>query len=250
MMNQGYNPFSLSHKKILITGASSGIGQACAIECSRMGAQVVITGRSETKLADTYMQLSGNGHLSIIADLLSDLSIKQLVEKLPVLDGVVLCSGISKIRPIVSCSRDLFYETFNSNLFSPVELLRSIVRNKKIEHSSSIVFIGSIGGTNSWYHSFGIYNSTKAALQSIMHNFAVELALQQIRVNIINPGLVRTPMASFLSEDLVNQMMKQSLLNRIGMPIDIARSAVFLLSDASSWITGQSLVVDGGITAY
>ena len=246
-----YNPFSLKGKTILVTGASSGIGRASAIECSKMGAKVIITGRNEERLKETLDLMEGEDGQSFICELTSQDALEQLVEDLPVLTGVVLCAGRSRSLPILFSTREKFDEIFNINFFSPVELMRLLCKKKKFVTGGSAVFIVSIGGTRRWTPGNAIYGASKAALQSIVNYYAVELGHKKIRVNGINPGMVETPLihhGTLTQEQLDSDRMKYPL-ERYGQPLDIAHAVIFLLSDAASWITGQCLVIDGGITA-
>lgn len=246
-----YNPFSLKGKTILVTGASSGIGRASAIECSKMGAKVIITGRNEERLKETLDLMEGEDGQSFICELTSQDALEQLVEDLPVLTGVVLCAGRSRSLPILFSTREKFDEIFNINFFSPVELMRLLCKKKKFVTGGSAVFIVSIGGTRRWTPGNAIYGASKAALQSIVNYYAVELGHKKIRVNGINPGMVETPLihhGTLTQEQLDSDRMKYPL-ERYGQPLDIAHAVIFLLSDAASWITGHCIVIDGGITA-
>lgn len=246
-----YNPFSLEGKTILVTGASSGIGQATAIECSKMGAKLIITGRDKERLQVTLSNLKGEGHLAITCELTSDEDVEQLISKVPLLNGVVLCAGRGLSLPILFSSRKKIDPIFDINFFAPIELFRLLCKKKKFGEQASVVFIVSIGGTRRWTPGNGIYGASKAALNSYIHSAAIELGHKKIRVNGISPGMVETPLihsGAISQEQMDNDRMKYPL-ERYGKPVDIAHSAIFLLSDASSWITGHSLVVDGGITA-
>ena len=246
-----YNPFTLEGKTVLITGASSGSGKATSIECSKMGATCVITGRNKERLQETMDLLTGDGHIQLSADLTNEEELLDIIDKVPMLDGIALCAGVALTQPILYSSRKFFNQVFEPNFFAPVELLRLLVKKKKLNHPSSVVFIDSIGGTSSWSPGNGIYGSSKAALQSIMHSFAIELSSKHIRVNTINPGMVDTPLIhrGTISEEQLQEDMARYPLGRYGRPEDIAQGVVYLLSDASSWVTGHSLVIDGGITA-
>lgn len=246
-----YNPYSLVGKTILITGASSGIGRATAIECSKLGATCVITGRNKERLQETFDALVGEEHMQIVADIVDDSSLNSLVEQLPPLNGLAFCAGIGMTKPILYSSRSFFNQVYDINLFAPIELVRLVTRAKRFQKESSVVFIDSIGGTGRWNPGNAIYGSSKAALQSIMHYFAVELGAKHIRVNTINPGMVDTPLIhkGSITEEQMKADMAMYPLGRYGKPEEIARGVVYLLSDAAAWITGHSLVVDGGITA-
>lgn len=245
-----YNPFSLSGKTILITGASSGIGKAIAIECSRMGASVVITGRNENRLDATFTQLYGDGHLQFIADLLDFNSFSLFCSKLPKLDGVVNCAGLMQTGLYQYLSKDMLDSVMNTNFYSPFLLTQSLLKFKKISKGCSIVFISSISGVNISSIGNTAYSASKGAINGFMKNIAVELAPKRIRVNSINPGMVKTDFFSS-GEITSEQLEKDSLrypLKRYGKPEEIAYAAIYLLSDATSWMTGSNLVIDGGYT--
>lgn len=245
-----YNPFSLSGKKILITGASSGIGKAIAVECSKMGAQLLLCGRNRERLEEVHSSLTGNGHQCFIGDLTQNTSIEELVGQVEQLDGCVFSAGRGLTLPFPFATQEKFDEVFSINFFSPVELFRLLVKKKKMRLNASIVFITSIGGIWSFPVGNSIYGASKAALQSMVESCAKELAPKKIRVNSVNPGMVNTPLIKerpFTEEQLVKDMERYPL-KRYGEPEEIAYGVIYLLSDASSWVTGQALVIDGGIT--
>lgn len=245
-----YNPFYLSNKNILVTGASSGIGRAIAIECVKLGANVIITGRDETRLHETALMMENAQPLEIVADLTDYSEIERVVKKIDKLDGVVLCAGRGNTMPFQFATREKLNEVFDINFFSPVELVRQFYKKKKISKGGSIVFIASIGGN--YIHEIGnsLYGSSKAALNSMMKFCAREFSSRLIRVNSICPGMVETPLIrkGTISDEQMEMYKEKYPLGRFGRPEEIAYSAVFLLSDASAWITGQSLVIDGGST--
>lgn len=245
------NPFSLVGKTILITGASSGIGKATAIECSKMGATIVLCGRNVERLNEVKTLLLGENHIIFDGDLLQDDVLQSLVAKVPQLDGVVLSAGKGLTLPFAFSAREKFDDIFNINFFSPIELLRLLIKKKKLNPNSSVVFIVSIGGTKRFAVGNSIYGASKAALQSMVNFCAQELAPKKIRINGINPGMVETPLIrrGTLTEEQLKEDMDKYPLKRYGKPEDIAYGAIYLLSDASSWITGQSIVIDGGITS-
>lgn len=244
-----YNPFTLKGKTILVTGASSGIGQATAVECAQMGAEVVITGRDTERLQATA-DLVGTPKTMIAADLTNQEDVERLVAALPPLDGAVLCAGNSTTLPLQFGSREKFDEMFNVNFFAPVELLRLMYKKKVIQKGSSVVLIASIGGTHSFMPGNGVYGASKAALNSLMKYAAREYASRKIRVNSICPGMVDTPLIhrGTITEEQLAEDAKRYPLGRYGKPDDIANGAVYLLSDASSWLTGHDLVIDGGFS--
>lgn len=244
-----YNPFTLKGKTILVTGASSGIGQATAVECAQMGAEVVITGRDTERLQATA-DLMGNLKAQIAADLTNQEDVERLVASLSPLDGAVLCAGNSTTLPLQFGSREKFDEMFNVNFFAPVELLRLMYKKKVLQKGASVVLIASIGGTHSFMPGNGVYGASKAALNSLMKYAAREYASRKIRVNSICPGMVDTPLIhrGTITEEQLAEDAKRYPLGRYGKPDDIANGAVYLLSDASSWLTGHDLVIDGGFS--
>ena len=245
-----FNPFSLNGRTILVTGASSGIGRTTAIECSRMGSRLIITGRDRERLDEVMHELRGEGHQSIIADLTQADKVENLLSQLPVVDGVVLCAGQGTVVPFKMADRKKIDPIFEINYFAPVELLRLILKKRKLANGSSVVFVSSIGGVDSITIGNSIYGASKAALNSAMRFCALELASKQIRVNSVCPGMVNTRLiqGGAVSEEQHQADMQKYPLKRYGEPEDIAHGIVYLLSNASSWVTGHSLVIDGGYT--
>jgi NAD(P)-dependent dehydrogenase (short-subunit alcohol dehydrogenase family) len=243
-----YNPFSLASKTILVTGASSGIGRCIAVECSKMGASIVIIGRNLDRLNETLAEMHGNNHSILSVDLTEKEKVSSFVDQLPELDGIVHSAGITNKVPAKFITAQKIDEIFSTNYHAPVLLTQSLLKNKKIRKQSSIVFISSIA---SFYASASnaLYSSSKGALNSYLRVLALELAPRQIRVNGIQPGIVRTEMLEQFpfQEDLANHE-KMYPLGRFGKPEDIAYAAVYLLSDASNWVTGSNFIIDGGVT--
>ena len=242
-----YNPFSLEGKTVLVTGASSGIGQATAIECAKMGAKVVITGRNIERLQETFDQLEGEGHLQIVADLNSEDEISKLVEQCPVLNGLVNNAGRGKSKPVNFIGLQDLQDVYQTNLFGVALLTKMLLKKKKIAKEGSIVFTSSISAYMT-AAGLSIYASSKAAVAAYMRTCAIELGPKGIRANAILPGMVETKLinsGTYTDEDKQNDLALYPL-GRYGRPEDIARAMVFLLSDASAWITGAELVVDGG----
>ena len=250
-MGVTYNPFTLEGKTILVTGASSGIGKATALECAKMGAKLVITGRNEARLNEVYNSLEGEGHIQIIADLSNDEDVQRLVDEIPVLNGCVNNAGYNVMSVIPFIKKDELGRIMNVNLTAPIMLTHLLVKKKKIAKDSSIVFTSSISarGRNSVGNS--MYSATKGGLSSFMKNAALELAAKRIRCNAVLPGMVETP----LKEGKANVTEEQWEINRqlyplkrFGKPEEIAYGIIYLLSDASAWVTGTELVIDGGMT--
>ena len=244
------NPFSLQGKTILVTGASSGIGQATAISCARMGAGIVITGRDEERLRLVGDQLGSQCVAQITADLTHPVEVEHLIKSLPLLDGAVLCAGNSTTLPLQFGAREKFDDMFEVNFFAPVELLRLMYKKKILNKGASVVMIASIGGTHSFMPGNGVYGASKAALNAVMKYAAREYASRKVRVNSICPGMVDTPLIhrGTITEEQLAEDAKRYPLGRYGQPEDIANGAIYLLSDASGWLTGHDLVIDGGFS--
>lgn len=244
-----YNPFSLEGKTVLITGASSGIGAETAVECSRMGATVIITGRNEERLEQTLSKLDisfGSSHKMIVADLTEESSLALLVEQVGTVDGLVNNAGINRVKPVSFIKQEDLNYVFLNNTWTAINLTRWLCKKKKLNKNSSIVFTSSV---SAFYNAPGraLYAGSKAALTSFMRSFAIELAEKGIRANAVHPGMVETKMIKEnLTEEELQNNLKEYPLNRYGRPIDVAYAIIYLLSDASSWVTGTSMIVDGG----
>lgn len=247
-----YNPFSLEGKTILITGASSGIGRGTAIECSKMGAQVVINGRDKERLQETFVELHGEGHRTLAADLTETKEVDRIIDQVPVLNGVVHCAGISQIKMVKFMDYMSLNNIFNTNVIGPLAFNSVLLKKRKIKKGSSLVFISSISGVYASQVGEAEYGASKAALAGFVKAAALELAAQGTRVNYICPGVIETPLLNvsngmFTEEDLEG-LKRQYPLRRFGKPEDVARCAVYLLSDASSFMTGTGILLDGGFT--
>jgi len=247
-----YNPFSLEGKTILITGASSGIGRGTAIECSRMGANVVLTGRNVERLQETLSRMEGADHLILAGDLTVEDEMNRVISEMPSLNGVVHCAGISQIKMVKFMDSKSLDNVFDVNFFGPITLNNALIQKKKIQKDSSIVFISSISGIYATQIGEAGYGATKAALAGYAKSAALELAARGTRVNCIHPGVIETPLLSVnnstFSEEELETLKKRYPLKRFGQPADVARCAIYLLSDASSFMTGASLLLDGGFT--
>lgn len=242
------DPFSLVGKRILITGASSGIGRQIAISCAQMGAQLVISGRNTERLAATFAELEGDAHTQITADLSRQEDIDRLVAETGIANGVVHAAGISKLAPFRMISRAQLDEMFSSNVFAPILLTKALLAKKRISSNGSILFISALA-SHVGPLATGAYSASKAALLGAMRTLALEVVKQGIRANCIAPGYVRTPMLDALNQGggSIGEHVNLTPLG-LGEPEDIAYAAVFYLSDASRWITRNYFVVDGGLT--
>ena len=245
-----HNPFSLESKTILVTGASSGIGRAIAVECSKMGASVILTARNEARLQETLSQMQGGNHSIIIADLNNKSDLLFLIEKTPALDGLVNCAGQLKTLPFQFTNFDLLTDIMNVNFTAPTLMSAQLVKDKKFKKNSSIVFISSISGVVCAGRGNSMYSASKGAVNGIMKNMALDLAPKGIRVNSVNPAMVETHIfdAEVITPEQFEEDKKHYPLKRYGKPEEIAYAVVYLLSDASQWITGTNLIIDGGYT--
>ena len=243
------NPFSLEGKRILVTGASSGIGRAIAIECSKMGATMLITARNEERLNETMSRLHGCGHESFCVEMTDEKSVESMIEQFDELDGVVLCAGKAMTLPFLFNTSEKVKEIFELNFFAQVSLLRFLYKKKLMKKESSIVIISSIAGNYDISIGHSAYGASKAAINTMMKYCAKEFAARKIRVNSICPGMVDTPLIhrGTVSEEQLEKDKANYLLKRYGRPEDIAFAAIYLLSDAASWVTGQDLIIDGGV---
>lgn len=247
-----YNPFSLERKTILVTGASSGIGRAIAVECAKMGANVVITGRNEDRLKET-IEIIGNPSVSfaVPVDLTKEEGIETLVLQCPELDGIVHCAGIGD-RTLLKMVREKDIErVMKTNFEAPVLLQRTLLKKKKVKSCASIVFMASrapfaptIGN--------GLYSASKGAIIAYAKVLGLELAHRKIRVNCICPAMVWTELierdAKLTGVDY-HEKEKEYPLGRYGKPEDIAYLTVYLLSNAAEWITGVCIDATGGASS-
>lgn len=245
-----YNPYSLEGKTILVTGASSGIGKATAIECSKLGARVIITGRAEARLQQTLSSLEGEGHVVIAAGLGEDDGIRFLVERVPVLNGIVHAAGISDTVLFQFLKKERLENIFNINFFAPVVLSQLLLKKKLLRKGGSIVFLSSIDGPITAHIGNSMYSATKGALSAMMRNMSIELASKGIRVNAVLPGMTETPLIhnDDITQEQLNKDMELYPLKRYADPREIAWAIIYLLSDASTFTIGANLVVDGGFT--
>lgn len=245
-----YNPFSLCGKTILITGASSGIGRATALECAKLGADLVITGRNQLKLEDTFSLLEGTNHSMISTDLNSESGVELLLSGLHTIDGIVHCAGLIKNLPFQFTTRKYLDEVMEVNFYAPAEISRRLLKEKKLNKNGSIVFVSSISGVFCSAVASTIYSASKGAVNGLVKGMALDLAPKGIRVNSVNPGVIETSIfeSGAITSEQLTEDKKHYPLKRFGQPQEVAFAIVYLLSDASSWVTGSNLVIDGGFT--
>jgi NAD(P)-dependent dehydrogenase (short-subunit alcohol dehydrogenase family) len=244
------NPFSLSDKTVFITGASSGIGKAVALECSKMGAKLIVTGRNKDRLDETFRNLTGAGHLAVTADLTENEGINKVAEALPPLDGIVHCAGIYRLVPVSYINEEVVKEVLGTNFISPLMLTQQLLKLKKVNKNASIVFISSIAGSLVSSPGGSVYSASKGAVNGMIKGMALDLAPKGIRVNTVAPGTIQTNIfeESAVSKEQLDEDIKRYPLKRYGKPEEVAFSVIYLLSDAAAWITGSSMVIDGGFT--
>lgn len=242
-----YNPFTLEGKNILVTGASAGIGRGIAISCSRMGACVYAIGRNADRLNETICQMEGTGHKAVICDLTSRQDVAAFVSELPKLDGVVHCAGIGQRIPCKQLTETDVDNLMDINFKAPVLLQTELLTQKRLNKGASVIFIASIA---SWSPSTGnaVYSASKGALISYAKCLGLELAPRQIRVNCISPAMVWTELATNdgMSIEELKVDEERYLLKRYGQPEDIAHLAIYMLSDASAWMTNSNVEITGG----
>ena len=247
-----YNPYSLRGKKILITGASSGIGRGIAIECSRIGASVIITGRNKERLQETLCMMDHQQeHSMVIADLSSVEGVFTLADAVDnTIDGLVLCAGFTIVKPFKYVSDKDLDDIMNVNYKAPVLLAQRLLKKKKISKGASIVFISSVSGVFISAPAGALYSGSKGAVNGIAKAMAIDLSSRGVRVNCVNPGMVDTNI--FAKGDITKEQLEDDVKNyplgRYGKPEDIAYAVIYLLSDASNWVTGTNLKIDGGLT--
>lgn len=248
-----YNPYSLEGKKILITGAAGGIGKATAIECAKLGASLILTDINEDGLKTTLAELDNqDNHSYLLANLTVDEDIDRLVNEIDILDGFVSNAGVTKPAPVKFINRDDLGRIMSINAMAPMFLTQKLLRKKKFSKKSSIVFTVSIGGVYTTAFGNAMYGSSKGALQVFMKNVALESAINGIRCNSVNPGMINTGLlkpGTYSEEDRQKDMQTYPM-KRYGEPREVALGIVYLLSDASSFVTGHSLIIDGGKTLY
>ncbi|MCS4303124.1 SDR family NAD(P)-dependent oxidoreductase [Chryseobacterium sp. BIGb0232] len=250
------NQFSLENKIILITGASSGIGRSCSVECSKSGASLILIARNDEELQKTVSMLAQDTKVeTIIADIAQCENLEELIaEKVSILGkiaGFIHCAGVEKTLPLKKHTPQLYQDIFAVNVIAGFEIAKVLSLKKYKTETSSFVFISSVAGMVGEIGK-AAYSSSKGAVISGARSMAMELSRSNIRVNSISPAMVNTPilekMFENIGEDAAEEILKKHPLG-IGKPEDVANACIFLLSDAARWITGSNLVVDGGYSA-
>lgn len=246
-----YNPFSLQGKTILVTGASSGIGRAAAIECSKMGAKVIAVGRNEKRLKETLSLLETEENSYCLCDLTDCSSVDEMIASLPAIDGLINNAGIGIVKPLKFINESDFVTLLKADTIAPILLLQKLIKKKRIKKGGSVVFTSSMAALGGVTNGNSMYVACKGAISSFVLNAALELGPQNIRVNAVCPAMVNTPLihdGDTENEEHLKVMEKQYPLKRFGEPEDVAWAMIYLLSDASGWVTGTNMVVDGGFS--
>lgn len=250
---ENYNPFSLGGKLILITGAAGGIGRATAVECAKLGASLILTDINEDGLKSTLAELGNSSlHRYIVANLTIDEEIDKLVGEIDKLDGFVSNAGVTKPALVKFINREDLERIMSINAMAPMYLTQRLLKKKRFAKGASIVFTVSIGGVYTTAIANAMYGSSKGALQVFMKNVALESAANGIRCNSVNPGMINTGLlkpGTYSEEDRKRDMQTYPM-KRYGEPREVALGIIYLLSDASSFVTGHSLIIDGGKTLY
>ena len=247
-----YNPYSLDGKTIMVTGAGSGIGRTTAIEASRLGARLILVDINANGLDETAGMLEAreDEHLKQVIDLCNESAIDAMVKEIPVIQGVSNNAGITKLTPIQFITADEMERIHKVNLIAPIMLTKYLLKRKKLARPSAIVFTASAGGVFVASAGNAVYATSKCGVDAYMRTAALELASKGIRCNSVNPGMVETPLINRgqVTAEQHEKDKENYPLGRYGRPEDVAFATIYLLSDASSWMTGTALKIDGGLT--
>lgn len=241
-------PFALDNKRILITGAASGIGRATALLCAQMGADVILIDLNEHGVNIVSKEIGKESTLVQALDLTNQQLLEERISMLPKLDGVVSNAGIVYSLLAKFNEPEDAEKIFRVNTFSHINLVQGLIKAKKLNKGASIVFTSSMSGVYCGLVGGSLYGATKSALAGFAKALAIELAPRGIRVNTIHPGMIETALTknTSLSQDVLDEDAKNYPLGRYGRPEEIAAAMVYLLSDASAWMTGSQLLIDGG----
>lgn len=253
-MEKQFNPFSLEGKTILVTGASSGIGRQCAIDCSKMGAKVVAIGRNKERLESLMSEMEGeNTYYSFDLKMLD--GIKELVSSIVAthgkLDGFIHAAGIEITNSVKLTTSEEYEMLFRVNSLSAFEIVKNLCGIKTLNRGGSIVLISSISGVIA-RNGLSAYAASKGALMSAARVMATEMASREVRVNTVSPGTILTPMMQKALDEMTEDDRKKRIEGfplGLGKTTDISNACIYLLSDASRWVTGQNIIVDGGYTS-
>ncbi|MFN7890871.1 MAG: SDR family NAD(P)-dependent oxidoreductase [Pirellula sp.] len=252
-----HNPMELVGRRILVTGGSSGIGRETSILLSRLGAELVIVGRNPERLEATRSRLEGGPHHVEEIDLSDTIKIpdwlKSVSKEVGTFHGLVHSAGTQLTKPLRVTSHDEIEDMMRINIVAALSLVKGF-RQKGVVDSQggSVVFLSSVMGLVGQAGQ-ATYSATKGALVSLTKTLAMELAREKIRVNSVAPAMVRTEMMDTMFQSLLPEQVAAIVSMHplgIGTPEDVANAIAFLLADTGRWITGTTLVIDGGYTAH
>jgi NAD(P)-dependent dehydrogenase (short-subunit alcohol dehydrogenase family) len=250
------NPMDLTGRSVLVTGGSSGIGQGTALRLSELGARVIVVGRNRERLDQTVAGLAGDGHLAVEFDLTRVEDIPDWLQRLAgetgPLDGLVHSAGVSLTKPLRSLSVKALRDILGINLEAAFMLARGFRRKGVVRGGGSIVLISSVAAVRG-QPGLAAYAASKGGVLSMTRSLALELASDRIRVNSVVPAFIEGPMydahKQLVGDEGAGKAEAMYPLGRLGKPVDVANLIAFLLGDAAGWITGDSVVIDGGYLA-
>ena len=246
-----FNPYTLEGKTILVTGGAGGIGSEVARICSKLGARIILTDIREDALNEalsTLAKVEAGEHIAIKADLTNAEELNSLVEQIPEINGFVCNAGVMKLVLTQFITEEELTRIQKINLNAPILLTRAILKKKRIKKGGSIVFTASAAGIYRVSAGNAIYATTKCGIDAFMRTVALEYGPKGIRCNSVNPGMVETALIGGFTEEQKEREMQNYPLRRFAKPEDIALGIAYLLSDASSFVTGTALKIDGGMT--
>lgn len=250
-----YNLIDLTDRKIIIAGASSGIGRKAAITLSNLGAKIILIARREDKLKEVLGELQGDGHVSYAGDLSKTESIEALIKKIisdqGKVDGLVYAAGVNTSMPLNAFKPEKVQEVFNVNFFGFVEIVRQLCRRGRFNEGMRIVGISSVASIRGDKAHLA-YSGSKAAMNAAVRCIAKEVADKGICINTVAPAMTKTEMYSEYVKGCEDSGSNDELLKRQYLGLaeteDIANAIAFLLSPAARFITGLTLPIDGGLT--
>lgn len=249
MSGASSNPFSLEGRRILVTGASSGIGEAAARMCANMGANVIACGRNTERLETVVAGLAGSGHQMVVGDLTDPAARQAVVDAVPALDGCVFSAGVVSLAPMRMVSQRHLDALFAVNYNSPILLTQALLAKRKLAPGASLVYVSALAEHTAPFAT-GVYSGTKGALESTVRTIASEIAKQNMRANCVSPGYVATPMMDGLRSVMnSDSKMEMAALGPIE-PDDVAAGIVYLLAPASRWVSRTSVPIDAGLTLH